>query len=648
MANTGQRKKKKAGAKKGLPPAVAAALKEREAPAAQGRGADDDGGSSSGSDFESDEGTDGYKKGGYHRVEVGDVFHSRWKVKRKLGWGHFSTVWLCEDKEGRREVALKVQKSAETYTEAAYDEISLLKDIKENTPSGVWNGCVELVDSFEHRGKNGKHVCMAFEVLGDNLLSLIRHHDYNGIPIPIVKRICRDVLIGLSHIHDRCEIIHTDLKPENVLLVPQREFEAIKQQEREEEEKDVEGKGENRKDGERSSWREEGPAQHPHLLPSINKSVSATAVHSSVPSLPLAHLPAVNSMGGAVSERLGGVKDVQTESNSAGDGGAMTERVLSKNQKKALKKKQKKAAEKLREKGISEDAITAELEKLSLEFHKGSAGDGDGGSGELAANGRALTEIAWTEKGQARQDAGGSKSSTQSAPVMPSAAAKGGKDKKKKRKRPTVHYNEDTRFKLVDFGNACWRSKHFTDDIQTRQYRAPEVILESGYDTPADMWSFACMVFELVTGDVLFDPRSGSNYCRDEDHLARFMETLGPMPKRFALGGKASKDFFTKKGELRHIRDLDEWPLHEVLVDKYDVEKKEAKELSEFLLPFLQFEPAKRMTAKSGLQHAWLSSVVLPATSSSLPPLTSRHTAKEGEEEMQQSKEEEEYEYDEE
>lgn len=54
--------------------------------------------------------------------------------------------------------------------------------------------------------------------------------------------------------------------------------------------------------------------------------------------------------------------------------------------------------------------------------------------------------------------------------------------------------------KIVDFGNACWRERHFTDDIQTRQYRSPEVIVGQGYDTSTDLWSFACMIFELVTG----------------------------------------------------------------------------------------------------------------------------------------------------
>lgn len=59
---------------------------------------------------------------------------------------------------------------------------------------------------------------MAFEVLGKNLLSLIKRYNYKGIPIPIVREICRQTLIGLDYLHRICQIIHTDLKPENVVF----------------------------------------------------------------------------------------------------------------------------------------------------------------------------------------------------------------------------------------------------------------------------------------------------------------------------------------------------------------------------------------------------------------------------------------------
>lgn len=68
--------------------------------------------------------------------------------------------------------------------------------------------------------------------------------------------------------------------------------------------------------------------------------------------------------------------------------------------------------------------------------------------------------------------------------------------------------------KIADLGNACWVHKKFTEDIQTRQYRSLEVLLGAGYSTSADIWSTACMAFELATGDYLFEPHSGADYSR--------------------------------------------------------------------------------------------------------------------------------------
>jgi serine/threonine-protein kinase SRPK3 len=73
-----------------------------------------------------------------------------------------------------------------------------------------------------------------------------------------------------------------------------------------------------------------------------------------------------------------------------------------------------------------------------------------------------------------------------------------------------------TTVKIADLGNACWVDKHFTDDIQTRQYRSPEAIIGFPYDAAADIWSFACIVFELATGDLLFKPKTGKSLCQLE------------------------------------------------------------------------------------------------------------------------------------
>ncbi|KAM5547004.1 hypothetical protein ABKV19_001495 [Rosa sericea] len=167
----------------------------------------------------------------------------------------------------------------------------------------------------------------------------------------------------------------------------------------------------------------------------------------------------------------------------------------------------------------------------------------------------------------------------------------------------------DVRCKVVDFGNACWADKQLAEEIQTRQYRAPEVILRSGYTYSVDMWSFACTAFELATGDMLFAPKMGQGFSEDEDHLALMMEVLGKMPRKVAIGGARSKDYFDRHGDLKRIRRLKFWPLHKLLIDRYNFSETDAREFAEFLCPIFDFAPEKRPTAQQCLQHPWLNSI---------------------------------------
>nr|KYP51821.1 Protein kinase dsk1 [Cajanus cajan] len=418
------------------------------------------------SDYSSeDEGTEDYRRGGYHAVKIGDTFKNGcYVVQSKLGWGHFSTVWLAWDTHKSRYVALKIQKSASHYTEAAMDEIKILKQIADGDPDDK-KCVVKLLDHFKHSGPNGQHVCMVFEFLGDNLLTLIKYSDYRGVPLPMVKEICFHILVGLDYLHRELKVIHTDLKPENVLLLSP-----------------IDPLKDPRKSG------------VPLILPNTRDKI-------------------VTKNGTMMANKKSG--DVKPNSS------------------------------------VSKDESTKTSENKDIP---------EGSHGHRR----------------------GSRS-----------------------RRKELLAAVDLKCKLVDFGNACWTYKQFTNDIQTRQYRCPEVLLGSKYSTPADLWSFACICFELAAGDVLFDPHSGDNYDRDEDHLALMMELLGMMPRKIALGGRYSRDYFNRYGDLRHIRRLRFWPLNKVMMEKYEFSEQDANSIADFLLPLLDFVPEKRPTAAQCLQHPW-------------------------------------------
>ncbi|KAK9491267.1 kinase-like domain-containing protein [Lipomyces doorenjongii] len=477
-----------------------------------------------------EEALEDYCKGGYHPVAIGETFkNGRYTIVRKLGWGHFSTVWLARDFVTNRHVALKVVRSASHYTETALDEIKLLEKIVSANPSHPGRAhVVSLLDSFEHVGPNGTHVCMVFEVLGENLLGLIRRFHHRGVPIGLVKQITKQVLLGLDYLHRECGIIHTDLKPENVLIeigdveeivrIVEQE-EANKRKEREEEQarrRQNKASGGGDRVGRRSRRQTLITGSQP--LPSpLATSFNGGSYFDSLVMSPIN--PKISS---SVGSHVNGNDEEDFARN---------------------KEREKTAA--ALEDGMSTISLTKE---------------------SSSSNVSAVS------------------SSSMHMPQL----------------------DDLVKVKIADLGNACWVSHHFTNDIQTRQYRSPEVILGARWGASTDIWSMACMVFELITGDYLFDPQNGSKYSKDDDHIAQIIELLGRFPRHLAMGGKWSLEFFNRKGELRNIHKLRAWALPDVLHDKYHHDTLDSQMVSEFMLPMLELNPERRADAGGMSNHEWL------------------------------------------
>ncbi|XP_027819322.1 SRSF protein kinase 3 isoform X2 [Ovis aries] len=516
-----------------------------------------------GSDEEEQEDPKDYCKGGYYPVKIGDLFNGRYHVVRKLGWGHFSTVWLCWDIQRKRFVALKVVKSAGHYTETAVDEIKLLKCVRDSDPSDPKRETiVQLIDDFRISGVNGVHVCMVLEVLGHQLLKWIIKSNYQGLPVPCVKSIVRQVLHGLDYLHTKCKIIHTDIKPENILLCVGDAY--IR-----------------RLAAEATEWQQSG-------APPPSRSTVSTAP-----------------------------QEVLTGK-------------LSKNKRKKMRRKRKQQKRLLEERlrdlqklEAMEAAAQAEDSSSRLEAGSGSTSSsgchlgGVGADPSPASSSPAPRGNLSLSPGSQTSGFSGSLFSPTSCSILSGSSNQreaGGLlspstpfGASNLLVNPLEPQNADKiKIKIADLGNACWVHKHFTEDIQTRQYRAVEVLIGAEYGPPADIWSTACMAFELATGDYLFEPHSGEDYSRDEDHIAHIVELLGDIPPAFALSGRYSREFFNRRGELRHIHNLKHWGLYEVLMEKYEWPLEQATQFSAFLLPMMEYIPEKRASAADCLQHPWL------------------------------------------
>ncbi|XP_069621196.1 SRSF protein kinase 2 isoform X6 [Ranitomeya imitator] len=638
-----------------------------------------------GSDDEEQEDPSDYCKGGYHPVKIGDLFNGRYHVIRKLGWGHFSTVWLCWDMQGKRFVAMKVVKSAQHYTETALDEIKLLRCVRESDPGDPNKDMVvQLIDDFKISGMNGIHVCMVFEVLGHHLLKWIIKSNYQGLPIRCVKSIICQVLQGLDYLHSKCKIIHTDIKPENILMC-------------------VDDAYVRRMAAEATEWQKAGapppsgsavstaPQQKPVGKISKNKKKKLKKKQKRQAELLEKRLQEIEELEREAEKKKSEENEQDVESQpeakmksvcleDAADEEPANEYVLAGNvSSEGEDHDEKEDTEKEIVEKDDDDDVDAELVNTDPTWIESPKTNGHLENGpfsleqplddeddeeedcpnpddfnldesnaesdytysssyeqfnsELPNGQHKDTELQFSdfsaamfsdplesvESGLAASedstviDRDGS-SPCQDRSRTVSASSTGDMPKNKMRAadllvNPLDPRNADNiRVKIADLGNACWVHKHFTEDIQTRQYRSIEVLIGAGYSTPADIWSTACMAFELATGDYLFEPHSGEDYSRDEDHIALITELLGKVPRKFGMLGKYSKDFFTKKGELRHITKLKPWSLFDVLVEKYGWPHEDAAQFTDFLTPMLEMVPEKRASAGECLRHPWLSS----------------------------------------
>ena len=151
---------------------------------------------------------------------------------------------------------------------------------------------------------------------------------------------------------------------------------------------------------------------------------------------------------------------------------------------------------------------------------------------------------------------------------------------------------------IIDFGSATFEYDHHTAIVSTRHYRAPEVILGTGWNYECDVWSLGCIVLELFAGDALFQTHENL------EHLALMEKILGPIPVELVRQANRGKKYFNDDKLLWPVNassdesvDVvnDAVPLREQLADHSD--------LYDLICGCLNYSKADRLTASECLQH---------------------------------------------
>ncbi|XP_076888334.1 uncharacterized protein LOC143538736 [Bidens hawaiensis] len=165
--------------------------------------------------------------------------------------------------------------------------------------------------------------------------------------------------------------------------------------------------------------------------------------------------------------------------------------------------------------------------------------------------------------------------------------------------------------KVIDLGSSCFETDHLCSYVQSRSYRAPEVILGLPYDKKIDIWSLGCILAELCTGNVLFQNDSPATL------LARVMGIISPIDQDMLAKGRETHKYFTKNHML-YERNQDTNRLEYLIPKKSSLRHRLPmgdQGFIDFVTHLLDVNPKKRPSAAEALKHPWLSYPYEPISS---------------------------------
>ena len=556
-----------------------------------------------------------YSNGNYYKeIKSGNVLINRYILKQKLK----KNFWLSFDLKYGNYVAIKIKKISIDEITLNDIEIDFLKKMCKYNFSPEWlkrlkeyykkddyilselnfeehTNIIQLLNYFIYEGENNeeKYFCRVYEITGitlQNLLNKFRKKNKNkGIPLPYVRNIARQILIGLDFIHTFGEVIHCNLNMNNILIcltkdeletIQETGFIYIEEDEKKEERDDseIEDKFINdlnnntqqilRKNDERFIKRQEKQMEKMGLSPkSKNKNINKID----------------NNFNINIDELYKKINE-QYDKNINHNGNLTIHEISD----------------------LIPRPRIASVPKINIKKNKYDF-DIDNYKNEIQLYIKEKRKIKCDE--QYKKNIFIKNNFFEQYPDPRTRI----EILKKLNKENTLNgpkIDNDIKIKLSEFNHIIKltnKNKNiFLNTKQKEEYLSPEIIFGLNYDETLDIWAFACIIFELATGDSLFKVKRDANFFLNENHIFKFIEILGYIPKKLIMRMKRPKIYFDMLKKFNKFKTIKKTSIKNILIEKYNFKTDEAQALHDFLSQLLEYFPEKRPSAKNMLSHPWL------------------------------------------
>jgi serine/threonine-protein kinase SRPK3 len=478
----------------------------------------------------------------------GHIIHNKdeYVLINQLGIGSYASVWMCYGTNKKKLYAMKI------FNKDAKRSGKKEQDIYNKFEKLLIRNIVVVHDKF----MRGERLFIVFDLMIGSLYDMIdkdggcmdkleRRSFKSGFPIDFVIKITKSILETLSDLHEK-GIVHGDVKPENILLEGRNNF-------------------------------------HISLIESLTPKSSTKKISDTIKEL--CKDIVINKKEGSTN----------SESDNGSDNSGKSEPDVE-----------------------SEDSVMSKLpEPIELSDDESDNQTKSNNSSDVFTDDKDdVSSINKLNKDDTDEIDGKNKDDTDEKKIEEeelealSRVSTKKKDDKKKHEPYLIDiaHIKDPIVKLADLGSCVELSADKKPlYLQTKYYKAPEIILGIGYDGSCDIWALGCTIYELLTGSILFDPDNYENVDKKRTLLHQMYARIGRIPKELIEKSPSKQVFFTEnfilKENYTYGNELYEENVWMNLLQHMDCDTIKKYLLLDLILDMLKLDYRRRITAKDALEH---------------------------------------------